>query len=300
MKSRVLYLLLLFVLGAVFTVIKVYVYDRSTGQVGNLQIVTVPESSVFVNTQAVGRTPFNQSFAPGQYEVKLIPLAIDSVASTSAVTWQGKVDISARQYTFVRRELNNTEIESAGEVLTVRKADVPIAAGTGDIEIQTEPPGAIVTLDGEDVGVSPHTIRGVTIGAHEVSVYLPKMKRRTIQTNVEGNGYVTVLKFNLGLDVDFDKRFELAKILEASTSAKLPDIPAASPTTTEKKPTKVTILDTPTGYLRVRDEGSLNGKEVTRVKPGESYPYLDQVGSWVKIKLTDSEGWVAGEYVRKE
>lgn len=300
MKSRVLYLLLLCVLGAIGTVIKVYVYDRSSSQVGNLQIVTVPESSVFVNAQAVGRTPFIQSFSPGQYDVKLIPLATDVVASSSAVTWQGKVDIAAHQYTYVRRELNNTEIESTGEVLTVRKADVPIAEGTGDIEIQTDPPGATVTLDSEDVGVSPHIIRGVPVGAHEVSVFLSKMKRRSIQVKVEGGGYVTVVRFNLGLDVDFDKRFELTKMLGASNSAKLPDIPSASPTSAEKKPTKVTILDTPTGYLRVRDDGSLNGKEVTRVKPGETYPYLDQKSTWVKIKLTESEGWVAGEYVRKE
>jgi hypothetical protein len=301
MKMKILYLLLLCVIAGIGIMIKLYVYDRQTALEGNLQIVSVPESSVFVNAEAMGRTPFNHALKPGMYDVKLIPLATDQIASVSAMSWQGKVEITSRQYTFVRRELNNTEIESAGEILTLRTSDLPPAEGTGDIEIFTEPAGAIVSLDGEDVGVSPHIIRGVTIGGHEISLYQPKFKRRTIQIKVESGGYTTVLRTALGLDVDFDKKYELARLLEASGSARLPSVAPISPTPTgPPKPTKVKVLDTPTGYLRVRAQPSLAGDELTRVKPGESYPYLDEQQSWVKIKLTDKEGWVSGEYVKKE
>jgi hypothetical protein len=300
MKTRILYLLFLILIAGVGTFLKIYVYDRQKAAPGNIQIVSVPESSVFINTQAVGRTPFNQPYSPGTYTVKLIPLSMDSTASPSAVTWEGKVEVRSRQYTYIRRELANTEIESAGEVVTLRSADLPIAAGTGDIEIQTDPPGAVVSLDGEDVGVSPHVIRGATVGAHEISLYLPKLKRRTIQVNVESGGYATVLRTNLGLDVDFDKKFELSKLLEASGSARLPDIPKLSPTATPTPtPKTVLILDTSTGFLRVRDAGSLSGKEIAQVKPGESYPYIEEKGSWIKIKLSDAEGWVSSEYAKK-
>jgi hypothetical protein len=157
MKTRILYLLFLILIAGVGTFLKIYVYDRQKAAPGNIQIVSVPESSVFINTQAVGRTPFNQPYSPGTYTVKLIPLSMEATASPSAVTWEGKVEVRSRQYTYIRRELANTEIESAGEVVTLRSADLPVAAGTGDIEIQTDPPGAVVSLDGEYVGVSPQS-----------------------------------------------------------------------------------------------------------------------------------------------
>ncbi len=300
MKMRALYLLFLILIAGVGTFLKIYVYDRQKATPGNIQIVSVPETSVFINAQAVGRTPFNQPYPPGQYTVKLIPLSNDSTSETATVTWEGKVEVRSRQYTYIRRELANTEIESAGEVVTIRASDLPVASGTGDIEIQTDPPGAVVSLDGEDVGVSPHVIRGAAAGAHEISLYLPKLKRRTIQLNVESGGYTTILKTNLGLDVDFDRKFELSKLLEASGSARLPDIPKLSPTATPTPvPKTISILETPTGFLRVRDDGSLAGKEIAQVKPGESYPYLEEKGSWIKIKLTEGEGWVSSEYAKK-
>ncbi|MEI6326902.1 MAG: PEGA domain-containing protein [Candidatus Roizmanbacteria bacterium] len=300
MKTRILYLIFLVLLAGVGTFLKIYVYDRQKASPGNIQIVSVPESSVFINTQAVGRTPFNQPYTPGVYAVKLIPLSTDNTATSSAVTWEGKVEVRSRQYTYIRRELANTEIESAGEVLTIRPADLPLAAGTGDIEIQTDPPGAVVSLDGEDVGVSPHVIRGASVGAHEVSLYLSKLKRRTILLNIESGGYTTLLNTNLGLDVDFDKKFELSKLLEASGSARLPDIPKLSPTTTPMPaPKSVLIQDTSTGFLRVRDAGSLAGKEIAQVKPGETYTFIEEKGSWIKIKLSTAEGWVSAEFVKK-
>jgi hypothetical protein len=64
MKMKILYLLLLCVIAGIGIMIKLYVYDRQTALEGNLQIVSVPESSVFVNAEAMGRTPFNHALKP--------------------------------------------------------------------------------------------------------------------------------------------------------------------------------------------------------------------------------------------
>lgn len=57
----------------------------------------------------------------------------------------------------------------------------------------------------------------------------------------------------------------------------------------------VTISDTPTGWLRVREEP--DGKEIARVNPGESYPVLAENETWWQIQLTDgTKGWISRQF----
>ena len=58
------------------------------------------------------------------------------------------------------------------------------------------------------------------------------------------------------------------------------------------------ILTTPTGWLRVRSEPSLDGTEITRVDTGGTYQVLEEQAGWVKIRVSDtSEGWVSADYI---
>lgn len=58
------------------------------------------------------------------------------------------------------------------------------------------------------------------------------------------------------------------------------------------------VSQTPTGWLRVRDDASLNGKEIAKVNAGETYPVLEETKGWVKIKVSESiSGWVSSDYV---
>ena len=58
------------------------------------------------------------------------------------------------------------------------------------------------------------------------------------------------------------------------------------------------ILTTPTGWLRVRSEPSLDGTEITRVDTGGTYQVLEEQTGWVKIRVSDtSEGWVSADYI---
>lgn len=79
----------------------------------------------------------------------------------------------------------------------------------------------------------------------------------------------------------------------------------ASQSSTDIQPTKaesrVTIVPTDTGWLRVRSGPARKYPEISRVNPGESFLLLQEQGDWLKIKLPDGrEGWVSSEFVRKD
>lgn len=303
MKHKVLYLLALVIIAIAGISIKVFYFDAESRVLGYLQVRSTPEATVFIDSQAKGKTPFDQSIKPGTYTIKLIPIATDPESQVSVeMPWQGKATISAYQTTYIRRELRNTEVESTGETLSIKKSPNILSANTGEILIETEPDGAIVSYDGQDMGASSYVVKNVPVGIHEISVYLPRFKRRTIQVRVVPGGYMTVAHFQLGLDIEYDKKFAFAKAFEASKSGSmLPIIDKAPPNpTVTPKIEKVEIVDTETGFLRVRNEGSINGREISQVKPGETYNFVDEQSGWIKIKLTDGkEGWVKGEYVKK-
>ena len=59
-----------------------------------------------------------------------------------------------------------------------------------------------------------------------------------------------------------------------------------------------TKKETGWGWLRVRDDASLNGKEVTRVNVGETFPILEEKGDWAKIEVSETvRGWVSKAYI---
>lgn len=303
MKQKLLFLCFLIIVACGGIGIKVFIFDAESRRVGYLQIISSPEATVFIDGRAIAKTPFNQQLKPGTYSVKLIPISTDPSANkTVGVTWQGKVNVSPFQYTIVRRELRNTEVESSGELLTIQKSTTSMPSEVGEILVKTEPDGAVVGFDGTDMGVSPYLIRKVPVGLHELSVTSPRFRRRTMQVQVVPGGYTTIVSFQLGLDSEYNKKYAFGQAFEASASGSLPNIAQAPPSPTPvPQVVSVEIMDTSTGFLRVRNEGSLGGKEISQVKPGEIYPYIDEKNGWIKLKLTDgNEGWVKAEYVKKK
>lgn len=57
----------------------------------------------------------------------------------------------------------------------------------------------------------------------------------------------------------------------------------------------VTIDETPTGWLRVREYPK--GPEITKIYPGDTYPLLAEDDGWYQIEFGDgTSGWISGEY----
>lgn len=96
-------------------------------------------------------------------------------------------------------------------------------------------------------------------------------------------------------DSAFDKGWVSKKFaVEVSKETQESDKTA---TPSSKNAKTLTILDTPTGFLRIRK--SPWGEEIGKAEPGEKYEYLKEDDEWTQIILKDGTGWVYSQYVSK-
>ena len=153
-RHRLIAVVFLGVLAIVGLTAGVYWKDRwlppasAAPAVGGLRIETDPGGAeVRLNGSAKGATPLTLSIPAGQYtltvlqgnKVKELPVSVTGGAMTvHHVTW----------------------------------AEVPTAATaeTGHLSVATDPAGSDVVVDGEERGVSPITLRNLSIGQHRVVV----------------------------------------------------------------------------------------------------------------------------------
>jgi hypothetical protein len=96
------------------------------------------------------------------------------------------------------------------------------------------------------------------------------------------------------------------KFLEQTATSSKP-LPPPAPTPTIQVKT-ITIANTETGWLRVRDAPALNSLILTRLDAGGRYEVLEENEEWVKIKLAEpvtvekveyGSGWVAKRYTKE-
>lgn len=314
MRNKFLLLGGLFVAFFIFILIKIFIIDRKP-QSGNLKVLSSPIASVFVDNKNVGKTPLDVTIAAGEHMVKLIP---EATAGDTA-QWSGKVMVNAGTRTFVDRELGNSDTTSSGIVFSIKKA-TGSAGDSGEIEINSEPTGAITYLDNDEKGISSMVMEKVSPGEHELSIYSPGFIRRSQKVNVEAK-YRIVADFKLAIDptykpVDQPEATPSATTdNEATTGAKV--TPKATPKTTPTpKPAEqsplggatpkpgakvfVVVKDTPTGWLRVREEPSVAASESAKVNPGDKFELLEEKSGWQKIEyIAGKFGWVSGQYTEK-
>lgn len=294
MKGKLSLLLILVLLFVIFVAVRFFILDKQK-ESGEIQIISSPTASIFLNNTFIGKTPFRDKYKVGEYLLKLIPEA----TATDTASWNGKISIYKNSLTYVNRELGSSDIASAGEIFTtVKMTKKPSNADSGEVYVETEPQGAIVTLDSDEKGVAPALMENVSSGDHELSVFMPGFFRRTQKIKVD-QGYRVNATFKLAID-------------QSSSFAKEPDdkTKTASSSAAISNKTYVTIRDNPQGWLRVRVDGSIDATESAKVKPGEKYELLDEKTGWFKIKYNDNkdglisgdftDGWVSSEYSSKE
>ncbi len=282
-------LLVLVMLFVGFVLIRFFVFDRQNAY-GRIKVVSSPGASVFINNAIIGKTPFEDKYKTGEYLIKLIPEG----TSTETASWNGKVTVFKNALTYVNRELGSSDITSAGEIFTTQKmTSPPKDKNYGEIYIETEPQGAIITLDNDEKGIAPLILENVLRGDHEISVFMPGFFRRTQKINIDP-GFRVNASFKLAIDQSQTSVNTTPK--EATESA--------------KPGTEYVIIDeNPQGWLRVREDGSVESSEAAKVKPGEKYELMEEKTGWYKIKFNDNkdglyegefiEGWVSSEYSSK-
>lgn len=284
MKVKLILLTILVLLFLGYVGVKFLFLDKQN-QFGRVKVLSSPATSVFINNVESGKTPYEGQLKVGDALIKLIPQG----EATSTASWQGKVKIYKNTLTYINRELGSSEIASAGEIFTATRMDKkPSTPDTGEIYVDTDPVGAIVSLNNDEKGIAPLVLSNIPKGQHEISVYIPGFFRRTQKVNIE-SGFRVNAQFKLAVDEDQKKEEEKRKEKNASDSAKL------------KKKITVVIKETPTGFLRVRQEPSVNASESAQVKPGDKFELLAEQEGWYKISYEKGkEGWISAQYSSKE
>lgn len=283
-KGKLLFIAAALLLMGLFYVGQYFFLDTKN-QFGQIRVVSSPETSVFLDNVALGKTPYEGKVRVGEYALKLIPQG----EATSTASWHGRIKVFKNSLTFVNRELGSSDVTSAGEIFWVTKMDTaPKDPNNGEIYVESEPIGAIVKLDNDEKGVAPLILADVLKGTHELNIFLPGFFQRTQKINVEAKYRVNAL-FKLALDLS-----QKPATPESSLKQKV-----STESATTKK-TTIKVLDTPTGFLRVRSEPTITASEEAQVKPGDEFPLLDEKSGWYQIEYEpNKEGWISSQYSQK-
>lgn len=222
---------------------------------------TPAEANVFIDGTEVGKTPYEEK----ELETKEILIRIEK----DEAIWQGKIGLVAGTITVINRDLSKDIPSGAGEVLTLKR-------GKG-ITIISNPADVNIEINGKTFGKTPQTL-DIASGKQTILLTHANYLNRSIKANLPEGFNLTVVS-DLGL-----------------SEADLTTI--STPVITQTP--EVVVKSTPTGFLRVRDKAALNGKEIAQVKPGDILILLEELGSWDRVRLSDStEGFVSSSYVEK-
>lgn len=245
-------------------------------QKGGLLIESDPVSTVYINGEEKGKTPYDGLLNPGEVSIRIVP---ESEGEEVLDDYETKVNIVSGVKTILKRVIRETDEDSSGAIVSFEK----LGGDDSSLTIVSVPDNAQVTIDGRVSGYTPLRIK-IPAGDHEL--------------NVLSEGYL-----EKKIPIRVYKGYKLTASIKLAKSHE----PEPSETGEEVKET-IEILDTGTGFLRVRSEPNIASNEVGQVKPGETYEVVEKSeNDWYKIKVevkTNSgesrsfEGWVSGEFIR--
>lgn len=244
---------------------------------GALQVTSEPDSKVYLNGVQVGQTPLckcelKDMLEAGEYTIKLVPVTGDSKP------FEQKIKISSKVLTVVDRNFGPTGLENGSIISLSQISDDKDA----QISIVSFPDAVQVFLDNNLQGQTPILLKNITDSDHELKLTKEGYKDKIVRIR-------TVLGYKL------DALMFMGINPEIATASAAP-----SATSSAIVSSKVTIQNTPTGFLRVREEASVSSKEITQVKPGESYNLLEEKSGWYKIQIdSKTSGWISSTYAKK-
>lgn len=279
MRKRIIFVVaVLLILVGIFLIIKVLASIVSPQGKGALQINTNIKADVYLNGKLIGTAPFckcnqNETLPVGEHLIKIVPLD----KSVQDYTVKTKIEpgvLTAIERTFLPGSLGSSYI------LTLEKTSLK----TPQLYIASIPDEALITIDGNPTGATSLTLKDISASEHEIEIQKQGFAKKTIRVRA-----VPFYKLNVSV------------FLGTAGEEETPT-PSVSPTTsvTPSPSTSVKIKSTPTGFLRVRDDASLGGVEITRVNPGDTFPLVEEKPSWYKIQLPEGKsGWISSDYAEK-
>ncbi|MGE5042458.1 MAG: PEGA domain-containing protein [Candidatus Levyibacteriota bacterium] len=246
---------------------------------GALQVTSNVQAKVLLNGKDIGTTPLckcdqNDRIEEGLYTLQLIP-------SDSSQSFMTKVQINKGVLTAVDRNFLPGSYASSYVLLLEKNY-----SNNADLAVYSAPSEALVTVDGNDSGVTPLLVKNVSASEHEIELQKGGFGKKTIRLRTVP-GYKLVVQAVLGTAPDSSETLPGSEVT-----------PTPTPTPTVMQNT-VTILSTPTGFLRVRTDANINSAEIGRVKPGDVLPLVLEKTGWYQIQLDGKTGWISSDFAKK-
>ena len=277
MKRLLLWVLPLLIAIPVF-IGTVVILNQKTGK-GALQVTSVPGGQVYINSKLIGKTPLCKSeqqdmLGIGDYTIRMGPTEGDFLPFEQTIT------INKSVLTVVDR-IYALGASSEGSIINLVSLDDKKIA---QLLVISFPDKAQMLLDNSPSGTTPALTKDITSSDHTLTLKKEGYREKVIRIRTT-KGYKLTSIVYLGV-------LEIV----ASQSAQPQASASAAPSVT-----KILILNTPTGFLRVRDDASLNGAEIARVNPGDTFDLVDEKSGWFEIKLKDGKtGWISSDYAKKQ
>jgi Bacterial SH3 domain/PEGA domain len=288
MKKIAVVFIISFILAlALFLGFQYYLTIRA--QKGALQVTSSPQSKVYLNGSYLGQTPLCKCQAtdmvtPGDYTISLVPL------DATLQEFQEKVTISQGVLTVVDRKFGKNG-QSEGSIISLTPLDDKT---TAQLEVVSFPQGATVMLDDQNIGTTPVFYHNPTESDHDLKISKDGYNDKEIRIRTPMGYKLTVAAY---LSTNTTGLQTPTPTIAPTPSTTVSTSPVPTPTGTNG----VVILNTPTGYLWVREGPSLSAKQITQVKPGDKYSLISQENGWYEITLTDgSTGWISAQYAKKQ
>lgn len=269
-------------LGLFFTI--AFFLNQNKGK-GALQVTANPRSKVYLDGKFIGTTPLckceaNDMITVGDYTVRIEP------EDNSYTAFEEKVTISKSILTVVDRTFAKG-VASEGSIISLTPLDKKDAL---QLLVITFPDKAQVYVDTSPSGVSPLLLNNLTESDHEVLIKKDGYRDKTVRIRTVAGYKLTVVAY-LGVNTAVVGA-EITPTVAAQAS------PSATPTLIAPH---IVVLQTPTGFLRVRATASAVSAEVGRVLPGETYELVTEENGWFEIKLANGAvGWVSSQYAQKQ
>lgn len=249
---------------------------------GGLLVNTNPASSVYINGVLVGKTPFKGAYKAGELTIKLVP---DDTGS-ALLPFETRLTLAPGIQTVVRREFGPSEDLSSGDITSFDKGN----SKETSLVVVTTPENSQISLDGVPRGFAPYKTSLISPAQHQITIKAPGYIDRVMSSNaIEGYRLTIFAKLAKGGDD--------------------PSVLSSTATPAPVAKTYVLIMQTPTGFLRVRTEPGNAGEEIAEVKPGSKYLFLDEDAAthWYKIQYEDAQpglpngitGWVSNQFAKK-
>lgn len=239
-----------------------------------IEIMSYPTAKVFIDNKEAGNTPYkNTALKPGMVKIRL---------EDGQKVWEREVELKNRVTTIVDWSLGTSELETGGYILYMEKTGDESKSG---LLVNASPDKSAVAIDDTIRGFAP--IRLPDIGHEDKKITISFPGYKTINVFVRAlPGYQLVMEAKLieeaSLNLDQETNFEEIEIATLSERS------------------LITILETETGWLRVREASSGAAREIDKVNPGQQYELIEEAEDWYKIKLDDGkEGWIAANYAEK-